>query len=388
MQLARTLILLIAVFPVIAVAGVLPEERADALYHSYDGGGVKIDGPSILIRKNFAEKFSVSANYYLDMVSGASIDVETTASPYSDERTQTSLGLSYLRGDAIWGLNYTNSDESDYDADTINFNVSHDVFAGLTTINMGYAKGKDEVRRNFIDPVDGSKANDPNFSEEIERQNYQLGLTQIISKNLIMGLAFETITDEGFLNNPYRVVRFLNPDGVTTGTELERYPNTRTSSALGVTAKYYLPYRAALSGLYRYFTDDWDIEAHTLELGYTHPKGPWTFDLKYRFYTQTGADFYSDLFPRADAQNFLARDKELSDYNDHTVGFAVSYEFLKDWKFISSGTVNFSYDRIMFSYDNFRDARVSAADPSVTAGTEPLYSFDADVIQLFVSFWY
>jgi len=387
MQLARNLILLITLFPVAVIAGVLPEERADALYHSYEGGGVKIDGPSVLVRKNFAEKFSVSANYYLDMVSGASIDVEATASAYTDERTQTSVGLNYLRGNATWGLNYTNSEESDYDADTINFNVSHEVFGGLTTINMGYAKGADEVRRNIKNP-DGSKTNDPGFAEDVDRQNYQLGLSQIISKNLIMGLAFETITDEGFLNNPYRVVRFLNPDGVTTGTEFERYPNTRTSSALGLTAKYYLPYRAALTGLYRYYTDDWDIEAHTLELGYTHPNGPWTFDLKYRYYLQNGADFYSDLFPRANAQNFLARDKELSDYTDQTFGVAVSYEFLKDWKFISSGTVNFSYDRIFFDYDNFRDVRVSNADPSITPGTEPLYSFDADIFQLYISFWY
>lgn len=387
MQLARALFLLLVLLPLVAPAGVLPEERADALYHSYDGGGVSIDGPSILVRKNFAEKFSVSANYYLDMVSGASIDVEATASPYSDERTQTSLGIDYLRGDATLSLNYTNSDESDYDAETINFNIAHDVFGGLTTITMGYAVGSDEVRRNIKNP-DGSKINDPGFAEGVDRQNYQLGVSQIISKNLIMGLAFETITDEGFLNNPYRTVRFLNPDGVTTGSEPERYPRTRTSSALGLTAKYYLPYRAAVSGLYRYFTDDWDIEAHTLELGYTHPKGPWIFDLKYRFYKQSSADFYSDLFPRANAQNFLARDKELSDYTDHTIGFGVSYEFLKDWKFISKGTVNFNYDHIMFDYDNFRDVRVSMADPGVTPGTEPLYSFDADIIQLYVSFWF
>ena len=34
-----------------AVAGVLPEDRADILYHLYDGGGVEIDGPSLLVRK-------------------------------------------------------------------------------------------------------------------------------------------------------------------------------------------------------------------------------------------------------------------------------------------------------------------------------------------------
>ena len=28
-----------------ATAGVLPDDRADILYHLYDGGGVAIDGP-------------------------------------------------------------------------------------------------------------------------------------------------------------------------------------------------------------------------------------------------------------------------------------------------------------------------------------------------------
>ena len=34
------------------VAGVLPDDRTDFLYHQYIGGGVEIDGPSILVRKS------------------------------------------------------------------------------------------------------------------------------------------------------------------------------------------------------------------------------------------------------------------------------------------------------------------------------------------------
>ena len=48
---------------------VLPDDRADLLYHCYDGGGVTIDGPSLLVRKKFAEKYAVNASYYVDMVS-------------------------------------------------------------------------------------------------------------------------------------------------------------------------------------------------------------------------------------------------------------------------------------------------------------------------------
>src|SRR5690606_36021966 len=73
-----------------ASAGVLADDRADVLYHRYDGGGITIHGPSVLVRKKFGERFGASANYYVDMVSSASVDVELTASPYEEERTQKS----------------------------------------------------------------------------------------------------------------------------------------------------------------------------------------------------------------------------------------------------------------------------------------------------------
>ena len=105
-------------------AAVLPEDRADILYHAYSGGGVDVNGPSILVRKKFLEKFSVSANYYVDFVSSASIDVETTASAYEEERTQYSVGMDYLTGKTTTSFNFTNSTESDYEANTMSFGIS------------------------------------------------------------------------------------------------------------------------------------------------------------------------------------------------------------------------------------------------------------------------
>src|SRR5215831_7570719 len=82
-----------------ARAGVLPEDRADVMYHSYDGGGVQVTGPAVLVRKKFGESLSASFDYDADMVTSASIDVRTSgASQYKDKRTQYSGGLEYLRG--------------------------------------------------------------------------------------------------------------------------------------------------------------------------------------------------------------------------------------------------------------------------------------------------
>ncbi|MCA1481613.1 hypothetical protein I6F37_42535, partial [Bradyrhizobium sp. NBAIM08] len=49
-------------------AGVLPEDRADVMYHSYSGGGITVQGPSVLVRKTFGDSFSATANYYVDAI--------------------------------------------------------------------------------------------------------------------------------------------------------------------------------------------------------------------------------------------------------------------------------------------------------------------------------
>ena len=57
------LLLVATLLASVAHATVLPEERADVMYHEYDGDGITISGPSVLVRKNFLAKVSVSANY-------------------------------------------------------------------------------------------------------------------------------------------------------------------------------------------------------------------------------------------------------------------------------------------------------------------------------------
>ncbi len=358
-------------------SAVLPEDRADVMFHRYDGGGVEVDGPSILVRKSIGQSVSVNANYYVDSISCASVDVITSASAYSEERTETSLSVDYLYDKSLMTLAYTKSDESDYLAETTSIDFSHDMFGDLTTVSLGYSVGNDDIGNNT----------DETFSESVKRQSYRIGLTQILTKNSIMGVNLETTTDEGFLHSPYRSYRYYNSATGMGGTALEIYPETRTSNALAFSVKYFLSYRAALSGEVRIYNDTWGISARNLEIGYTHPfRENWIFDVHYRYYSQDEADFYSDLFTRADEQNYMARDKELSNFNDHTIGVGVSYEFkTEQWGFIDRGTLNFELDHIRFSYDNFRDLTASG---SSTPGEEPLYSFNANVIKAYLSIWY
>ncbi len=376
-RLMRGIAALLLLLPLLTTAEVLQPDRLDVMYHSYDGGGATIDGPSVLVRKNIADTVSISAGYYVDMVSSASIDVLATASEYSEERTEYSIGLDYLHDKTLMSLGYTSSTESDYEAETVSAGVSQTFFGDLTTLSMGLSFGENLVG------VNGNE----DFSASAKNYRYRLSLSQVLTKSLIAVVSAESIIDEGFLNNPYRQARYKDssvPRGYSYQSEV--YPLTRNSDAFSVRGIYYLPWRASVRADARYHDDSWGISATNIELRYLHTVGQdWLVEAKYRAYSQSQADFYSDLFPFRDAQNFLARDKELSEFSSNSFGLGVTYTLPERWLSIfEKSTVNLYWDNFQFDYDDFRNV----LDSEAAVGEESLYGFDANVIRLYFSFWY
>ena len=370
-----------------ALGGVLPEDRADVLWHVYNGGDVTIEGPSVLVRKKVGDNLSLSANYYEDMISSASIDVKLSASPYHETRKQESVAADYLHGKSTYSAGFITSKEPDYKANTSYFAVSQDMFGDLTTLTLGYRRGWDQVFRDVKTPQ-GVLENDPTFHQRADHRGYSLSLTQILTRNAILGFNYELLTDQGYLANPYRKIRYLSPGqgaGFTLADQV--YPNTRTSNSASAQLKYYLPYRAALTGQYRFFHDTWGILGHTVELDYTHPAGKhWIFEGSLRYYTQKHADFYSDLFPRADYQNFMARDRELAAFHSYTLGAGASYQFMVPGvHWISKSSANVRVDHLLVDYSDFRNALLAG---TYGAGNEPLYKLNANIFQVFVSIWF
>jgi hypothetical protein len=371
-----TLVLLLA--STASQAAVLPEDRADIMFHRFSGGGLVVDGPSILVRKKLGDSFSVTGSYYVDTISSASIDVVTTASPYTERHEEKGLTLDYLHGKTTYTVGYLNSDEPDYKSNTMFFGLSQDMFGDLTTVSLGYSRGWDVV----------GKRGDATFSQDVDRRSYTVGLSQVLTRSMLLSLNYETDTGQGYLHSAYRSMRFVIP-GNSYGYGPEVYPNTRTGNAAAARLKYFLPWKAALEGGYRFYSDTWGITAHTASIEYTQPMwGKWVFNGSYRFYTQTGASFYSDLFPNANYQNFMGRDKENSAFSDNSIGVGASYEFPVNWiAWFKKGTINFQYNLMMFDYKDFRDL-TNFPPGTATPGTEPLYSMNASVYQLFLSIWF
>jgi hypothetical protein len=370
-------------------AGVLPEDEVDAMYHNYDGGGITVQGPSVLIRKKIGDNFSVSYNYYVDMISSASIDVLLTASPYKEKRTQQTGSVEYQHGKTTYSATYIHSREPDYIADTTIYSLSQDMFGDLTTVTMSYSRGWDHVYRD-IKLADGTIVNDPTFAQQVDHRSYGVGLTQVLTRNMILSLNYQALTDQGYLQSPYREVVYLTP-GVGKGwaTAPQVYPGTHTSNASSGDLKYYLPYRAALDLFYRYYTDTWGIRANTLQLGYTQPWQHWIFDGTLRYYRQNAANFYNDLFPRAGAQNFEARDRELAAFSSYTVGVGASYEFqVPRAPWIQKNTLNLRYDHLLIDYSDFHTLYNTTVIPAGGEDELPLYRLDANIIQLFYSLYF
>jgi hypothetical protein len=366
MQLARlALTAWLVLLPwVAAVGAVLPEDRADSMYHYYDGGGTEVKGPAWLIRKGVADQASLYASYYIDNVSGASIDVITSASRYKEKREERGLGVDVLHGNSTISLSYTTSDERDYLSTTSGVSIAHEVFDGLSTVSIGYQAGRDKVGKV-----------DTEFQESVDRYQYRLGWSQVLSRSLLMSLEYEAVVEDGYLNSPYRAARLR---GLLVP---EVYPGTRDSYAVALRAiKGFAGEGGRLGSSlqlgYRYFWDTWDVRAHTVEVGYQRRFGSrWVLEPRYRYYRQSAASFYSDNFDSS--MNFMARDKELSTFSSHSLGFKFGVEVFRERIGLVRGTLNLSHDYLYFNYNDFTDARSGER-----------YHFGADVVQLYFSGWF
>ena len=109
-----------------------------------------------------------------------------------------------------------------------------------------------------------------------------------------------------------------------------------------------------------------------------------------RYYRQNAANFFADIYPRPNFANFMARDRELAAFQSYTVGAGVTYQFsgIPHLPWISKSTLNLRFDHLIINYSDYRNALLIDVANKVLPGQEPLYSLDANVLQLFFSIWY
>lgn len=204
------------------------------------------------------------------------------------------------------------SNEYDYLHLGANFRLSRDFNKRNTTVSLGLAYSSDE-----LDPVGGAPAplsamldvddlSNRNGEQSKDVTDVVFGVSQVINRSLVLQLNYSFSNSDGYLNDPYKIVSLVDPltgDPVprspTPGVEgpsheylFESRPDERTKHSLFGQAKYYMNGRV-LDAAYRYMTDDWEIDSHTIDVRYRWPLTNSSYlEPHVRFYTQNEADFY------------------------------------------------------------------------------------------------
>jgi len=161
----------------------------------------------------------------------------------------------------------------------------------------------------------GGREHDYNSSS---RNSYSgsLSLSQVINKKLQMMFLLDLVYQEGYLGLPFHRV-YLN----TNAVQVERLPSSRFKIPLGVRANYFLGDKVVLRSFYRFYHDDWGLNAHTAELETAIKLNAfYSVTPFYRYYTQTAVNYFAGYGEHTASDQYATSNYDLSNFSSHFVG--------------------------------------------------------------------
>ncbi len=229
------------------------------------------------------------------------------------------------------------STEYDYVHLGMNGSVSKDLNRNNTTVSAGFAYATDEwdpeggvpVPLSAMRPV-GDRGNKRRTTEDKDVLDILFGVSQVINERTIAQVNYSYSQSDGYLNDPFKFLTVLDPDtGLTVpgrgGVALYRFedrPDERTKHSLFGQVKIAFD-SGVLETSYRFMTDDWGIDSHTID-------GRYKFNLNadhyvephLRWYRQSGADFYrTNLVAGEPLPAEASADYRLAEFTGITAGF-------------------------------------------------------------------
>ena len=232
--------------------------------------------------------------------------------------------------------------EYDYTHFGVNGRISRDFNKRNTTLSAGLALARDRLDPEGGTPIplapllDVGDSSNKLGHETKDVFDVVLGVTQIVSREMLVQLNYSFSKSSGYLTDPYKILsvvdsitgdtlpRFPPPaagQGPSHEYRFESRPDERTKHSLFAQTKYYMGGRV-LDASYRYMTDDWDIDSHTLDLRYRWPIGSGGYlEPHLRYYVQNEAEFYQiSLVDGQPLPQFASADYRLGDFNAITAG--------------------------------------------------------------------
>lgn len=264
------------------------DERAGSWLSVYtDDDGLTVVSPQISGRYDGTERLEVEISYDADVISAASVDVTTAASPrgYTETRHGMILGTSWNPGEGTrYGVRYLPSWEPDY--------RSHGVAANA---------GREWVDRRMATRLD-LRVNTDSVGRSGDERNRWQSLTTvaagasvgwIISQWTVAQLAYELQHARGYQASPYRYAEVVWPDGTRLMVP-EATPDRRVRQAAAVSIRHAITKRWFGATGYRLYRDSWGVLGHAAdwELQHALRDDLAVFGVEGRIYRQSAADFY------------------------------------------------------------------------------------------------
>lgn len=270
---------------------------------------------------------TLRGGYVADVISSASVDVLSAATPHFTElRNQGSGGIALERGQWTADVGYVFSDENDWTSHTGSVSVGRDFFERNTNLTAGYVFVDNQVFR----------AGDDNFRAGLRTHAGNLALTQVLGKRTTMRVTGFFGDNRGFQSSPYRYVPVGALPGRTPDLRtcdgaavcpLEHHPGLRDRFALAGSLLHYVGRRrpASIRLDYRFYGDNWEVLSHTVALAYTVDLARrWQLRIRARTYFQDAAFFYRERYH--DRRRFLTTDRELSMFLHQMVGTKLTFK--------------------------------------------------------------
>jgi hypothetical protein len=339
-------------------------EQVDAHGFYYKETSTRVVTPQMGVAANIPQTgTTIGASYLLDAITSASVAQGVSSDKALTEyRNQVGASVTQAVGPGRLGrvgALYLRSRESDYDSDTVGAMAGVDLFEKNTTWTVGYSHTFDTAydrRAMRMHPVLIFPG--PNLGTDFVSVN----VSQLLSPTTVGMLGFEYAYLNGFQSNPYR--------SVTLGAAMpEKDPAIRNRyTYYGRIAQLLPRSMTTLQLSYRYYTDDWQLDAHTIE-GRVYQDITRNLEgrVAYRYYTQ-GHAYFAKLPTAPGGQAYTACPQEVA----HPVGCDSVY---------TNDPKLFSFDS---NYLEFQLRYVIAG----TRGTPVLEWFEGDAVDLTVGIMY
>lgn len=290
--------------PVIPANGgtLLPEtQRYDLSYQLYqeDDDRMRIESWYVRGNADFGDLGAFRFQYLNDAISGASPTgaLSGGVQPFYAELEDVREGIlgayAHQFGDHRVEMELSYSEEDDYISRGLALSDSIELNDKNTTLSFGLNLLDDTVKVPLLD------------DKEKNSFDFFTGVSQIIDKNTVVSANLTLGFNDGYLNDPYKVVQRTDieqvPDGLGGTIDVpvvnlyrENRPDSRFRQVLQLEGLHYVePAKGAVEAMLRLSNDDYGVFSQSAQIEWRQEVGEKLLLVPFfRFYHQNDADFF------------------------------------------------------------------------------------------------